>query len=151
MQKWEWKLREEMPLLLWRSNTCVYTASSWRKHLFVFLTKLWKLSCMCFWLAFHCARMDQGEECLGKVGKAQRGSKGSLTPFHRVSQSLATKKPCLWAPTGSLQGFYRMFQEFLQEVQKFYRKFRSSTGCFTIGFLDDGQVGENAWMGREVR
>jgi len=78
------------------------------------------------------------EKCLEKFGMVQRGYKEPLTLFQRVSQSLVAKKPCLWASTGSLQGFYRMFQEFLQGVQKFYRKFRSSTGCFTIRFLDDG-------------
>jgi len=56
---------------------------------------------------------------LEKVGMVQRESKEPLTLFQRVSQSLVAKKPCLQASTGSLQGYYRMFQEFLQEVQKF--------------------------------
>ena len=66
---------------------------------------------------------------MGKVGKAQRGSKGSLAFFQRVPQGLDAMKPSLWTSTGSLQGF-------LQEVLKFYRMFcNSSTGCFVIGFL----------------
>jgi len=35
------------------------------------------------------------KKCLGKVGEAQRGSKGSLTSFQRVSQSLGAMQPCL--------------------------------------------------------
>lgn len=58
---------------------------------------------------------------MGKGWKAQRGSKGSLAFFQRVPQSLDAMQPSLWTSTGSLQGF-------LQEVQKFYRKFRTSTG-----------------------
>ena len=35
------------------------------------------------------------EKCLGEFGKAQGGSKESLTPFRRVSQSLAIQQPYL--------------------------------------------------------
>ena len=42
-----------------------------------------------------CRGGSRRRKCLEKVGKVQRGSKGSLTPFQRVSQSLDAKKPCL--------------------------------------------------------
>ena len=77
-------------------------------------------------------RWIKEEKCLGKVGKVQRGSKGSLTPFQRVSQSLAARKPCLWASKGSLQGFYRMF--------------RVSTGCSVILLQDVSKWDVWGWM-----
>ena len=65
---------------------------------------------------FDCAGVDQGEEGLGKVRRTLRGSKGSLTSFHRSPQrsdALATV----------FAGFYRMSagdptgnSGFLQEV-----------------------------------
>ena len=72
-----------------------------------------------------------------EVGKVQRGPKGSLTPFQRVSQSLAIKKPHSCASTGSLQGFYRMFWDF-------YRMFRN-------GIFEDGWRKEDEGVGMEVR
>ena len=72
-----------------------------------------------------------------EVRKVQRGSKGSLTLFPRVSQSLDAMQPCLWTSTGSLQGF-------LQEVLKFFYK------MFRSGIFEDGWLMEDAWMVMEV-
>ena len=66
-----------------------------------------------------CRNESRDENALGKVWKAQRGSKGSLAFFQRVPQGLDAMQPRLWPSTGSLQG-------------KFYRKFRTSTGSSVI-------------------
>ena len=62
---------------------------------FVFLIKSSVSPCICF----HCSLTVQGwikeEKFLEEVGKVHRASKESLTPFQRVSQSLAIKKPHL--------------------------------------------------------
>ena len=68
-----------------------------------------------------CRNESQDKSSLGKVWKAQKGSKGSLEFSMRVPQGVEARQPRLWTSTGSLQGF-------LQEVRKFHRKFRTSTG-----------------------
>ena len=70
-----------------------------------------------------CRNESRDENALGKVWKAQRGSKGSLAFFQRVPQGLDAMQSRLWTSTGSLQGVSTGSAEVLQEVQNFYRKF----------------------------
>lgn len=101
-----------------------FYSNIWKKHLFVFLNKLPELLCIwfdCFWAV---QRWICKKKCLGKFKKVQRGPKGSLTPFHRVSPSLAVEKPHSWASTRSLQGFYMMSAIFYRTSGIFYRMFR---------------------------
>ena len=46
-------------------------------------------------LCFAVQEWTKEEECLEAVGKAQKGSKGRITLFPRVSQGLAIRKPHL--------------------------------------------------------
>ena len=76
-------------------------------------------------------RWIKEEKGLEQAGKVQRGSKGFLTPFHRVSQSLAAKNRV-----------YELLQEVCRGSTGCFRISTGCsvipTGCSTIGFLGDG-------------
>jgi hypothetical protein len=77
---------------------------------------------------------------LGKVRRTLRGSRGSLTSFHRSSQRSGAWQPCLQASTGCLQGILQEARDFYRKSANFYRMFCN---------LGDGWVNElYGWMGR---
>ena len=90
----------------------------WREHIFVFLLKWVELLWLCFLLGLDCAGVVEGKEGLGKVRRTLRGSRGSLTWFHRSPQRSGARQPSLQASTGCLQGILQETQEFLQDVSK---------------------------------
>ena len=79
--------------------------------------------CSSCWSYYDCAGVDQGEEGLEKVRRTLRGAKGSLTSFHRSSQSSDAWQPCLQASTGCLQGVLQEVQDFYRKSRNFYRMF----------------------------
>ena len=143
MQEGRCKLLNEMPLTSKRENAYVLDYFCPRKYLFVFFWLSVNFHMHMLELCFTVQECIKEEECLEMVEEVQRGSKESLTPFQRVSQSLAIKKHHLWASTGSLQGFYRMFRDFYRMFKNFYKMFKK-------WILEDGWVREDAWMDKEV-
>ena len=71
-------------LLLSEENTFLYFCSSCWNY----------CACASNWF-FTVQRWIKEVRCLEVVRKVQRGPKGSLTPFQRVSQSLDAKQPRL--------------------------------------------------------
>jgi len=95
------------------------------------------------------------KESLGKVRRARRGSRGSLTSFHRSPQHSGAWQLSLQAPTGCLQGILQETRDFYRKTANFYRKsanfYRKSANSYRKLCSRSFGRWTSVWMDRRTR
>jgi len=95
------------------------------------------------------------KESLGKVRRARRGSRGSLTSFYKSPQRSCAWQLSLRAPIGCLQGILQETRDFYRKTANFYRKsanfYRKSANSYRKLCSQSFGRWTSVWMDRRMR